>query len=76
MHANMHVHTHVFVLTFRAGIPAQDGGCYLALDSVTYQASCQASQGSFVRTVLIVSPNFGVLVYRLCQIDTDAKDKC
>jgi hypothetical protein len=42
MHANTHVHTHVFLLTFRAGIPTQDGGCYLVLDSVTYQSSYQA----------------------------------
>jgi hypothetical protein len=42
MHANTHVHTHVSLLTFRAGIPAQDGDCYLVLDSVTYRASCQA----------------------------------
>jgi hypothetical protein len=33
----------VFV-DIRAGIPAQDGGCYLALDSMTYQASCQGNQ--------------------------------
>jgi hypothetical protein len=43
LHANTHVHTHVFVLTFRAGITADDAGCYPALDSVTYQASCQAT---------------------------------
>jgi hypothetical protein len=42
MHANTHVHTHVFnFVDIRAGIPAHDGGCYLALDSVTYQASFQ-----------------------------------
>jgi ABC-type uncharacterized transport system substrate-binding protein len=35
-------HPHVFV-DIRARIPAEDGGCYLALDSVTYQTSSQAS---------------------------------
>jgi hypothetical protein len=35
-------HPRVFV-DIRAGIPAQDGGCYLVLDSVTNQASLQAT---------------------------------
>jgi hypothetical protein len=34
-------HQRVFVDIW-VGIPAEDDGCYLALDSVTYQASCQA----------------------------------
>jgi hypothetical protein len=34
-------HARVFFY-IRAGIAAQNGGCYLALDSVPYQASCQA----------------------------------
>jgi hypothetical protein len=34
-YACKHARTHARVLlTFRAGIPAQDGGCYLAFDSV------------------------------------------
>jgi hypothetical protein len=43
-YACKHARTHprVFV-DISAGIPAQDGGCYLALDSVTYQASWQAT---------------------------------
>jgi hypothetical protein len=37
MHANTHVHTHVFC--WLSGLNSgQDGGCYLAFDSVTYQA--------------------------------------
>jgi hypothetical protein len=37
-----HARTHARVFAdVRAGIPAEDGGCYLALDSLTYQASCQ-----------------------------------
>jgi hypothetical protein len=38
-----HARTHPRVfIDIRTGIPAQDDGCYLALDLVTYQASCQA----------------------------------
>jgi hypothetical protein len=43
-YACKHARTHARVyVDISAGIPAEDGGCYLALDSVTYQASCQAS---------------------------------
>jgi hypothetical protein len=38
---NARTHPRVFV-DIRAGIPAQDGGCYLALYSMTYEASCHA----------------------------------
>jgi hypothetical protein len=43
-YACRHARTHqrVFV-DIRAGIPVQDGGCYLALDSMTHKASCQAN---------------------------------
>jgi hypothetical protein len=52
MHANTHVHTHVFV-DVRAGNPAQDGGCYLTLDAVRYQASFPGHQKS---RILISEP--------------------
>jgi hypothetical protein len=47
-YACKHARTHprVFV-DIRAGIPAEDGGCYLALDSVTYQTSCEARHDIF-----------------------------
>jgi hypothetical protein len=45
-------HSRVFV-DIRAGIPAEDDGCYLALDSVTYQASWQTIA---VTAALVLKP--------------------
>jgi hypothetical protein len=48
-YACKHARTHARVFVdIRAGIPAEDGGCYLALDSATYHASncCQATSRS------------------------------
>jgi hypothetical protein len=55
MHENTHAHTHAPVCVYiSVGIPAKDGGCYLALDAVMYQARCQVS-------LLLV------LLYMLCS---------
>jgi hypothetical protein len=44
-YACKHARTHARVFVdIRAGIPAQDGGCYLALDSVMYQATRLSKQ--------------------------------
>jgi hypothetical protein len=44
-YACKHARTHARVFgDIRAGIPAQDGGCYLAFDSVTYQAEVEAGK--------------------------------
>jgi hypothetical protein len=32
----------------------QDGGCYLALDSMTYQASCQAMGAIFYKFTILI----------------------
>jgi hypothetical protein len=48
-HARTHPRAFVDI---RAGITAQDGGCYLALDSMTCQASCQAK----VHLVSLIEP--------------------
>jgi hypothetical protein len=50
IYACKHARTHARVFVELAGIPTQAGGCYLAFDSVTYQASCYLLDKPFAKS--------------------------
>jgi hypothetical protein len=72
MHANTHVYTcrHIF-LGHSGRNSGKDGGCDLALDSATYQTSCQATRiGTGHRISLTIDKRLINAVFNVVSIKT------